>query len=247
MGLGDFSQHANAYRRSRPTYSQKLLDQLLADAGVVIGDPVADFGAGTGIMTRLLVDRGFQVTALEPNESMRSQADVPEANWLSGTFEDSQLADGSQRWVVAAQAFHWADPPRCLPEVRRILQPGCLFTVLCNNRANRDSEILGWTEDAIRRHVPEFDEAYRDRSWGEILESTGNFSLLNQRTERHSIPMSRERYLDLWRSHNRLNNTAGPQRFAAFMAELSSYLDQRELEVIDVPYNCEAWSARRND
>ncbi len=247
MGLGDFSGQADAYQRARPTYSQKLLDLLIADAQVVAGDPVADFGAGTGIMTRLLVDRGFRVAALEPNEAMRSKADVPEARWNSGTFEHSQLADGSQRWAVAAQAFHWADPPRAMPELRRILQPGCLFTAIWNNRANRDSEVLGWTEDAIRRHVPDFDEAYRDRAWGEILESTGDFSFLGHRTERHVISMPRERYLDLWRSHNRLNIIAGPQRFAAFMTELVAYLDQHDLQVIDVPYNCEAWSARRKD
>jgi len=33
--LGDFSQQANSYRRSRPTYPAALVELLIDDAGVV--------------------------------------------------------------------------------------------------------------------------------------------------------------------------------------------------------------------
>ena len=247
MTLGDFTQQSAAYRRSRPAYPAELLDALIVDAGLSCGDAVADFGAGPGIFTRMLIQRGFVVSAIEPNEAMRGDADVPEARWFTGTFEESFLEDSSQRWAVAAQAFHWADPARCLPEIRRILQEGCLFTVLWNNRAQSDNEVVSWTEAAIRRHVPEFDEAYRHRPWKEILESTGDFTCVNQLTVRHTVPMSQERYLELWQSHNRLNTIAGPERFQSFFRELSEYLKDRSLAQIDVRYDCEAWSARRND
>ena len=154
MTLGDFSNQAEAYRRSRPTYPEALVDLLVADAMVAAGDPVADFGAGTGIFTRLLIERGFQVTAIEPNAEMRKQNDVPTARWLDGTFESSGLGDASQRWAVSAQAFHWADPQRSLPEIRRVLQPRCLLTVLWNQRVNHESEILSWTMDAIMGMFP---------------------------------------------------------------------------------------------
>jgi SAM-dependent methyltransferase len=245
MGLGDFSAQAESYRTSRPTYPDSLIDSLVADAGIVPGDAVVDFGAGTGIFTRILVRRGFALTAVEPNEQMRHQADVPEARWIDGTFENSGLADASQCWAVAAQAFHWADPKRSLPEIRRVLQPGRLLTILWNTRANGESEVLAWTQQAIRRCLPDFDEAYRNKPWQEILGSTGDFTFCNHRTVAHVVRMPKERYLNLWRSHNRLNTLAGPDRFAAFILELTDYLDNRGLEAIDVPYDCEAWSAWR--
>ena len=247
VALGDFSAQAEAYRASRPTYPNSLIDLLVADSGIAPGDAVVDFGAGTGIMTRLLVERGFVVTAVEPNEAMRNQAQVPEARWIDGKFEDSRLADGSQSWAVAAQSFHWADPKPSLPEIRRVLRPCRLFTVVWNRRANRESLVLSWTAEAIRRCVPEYDEVYRDRAWYEILESTGDFTFLNQQSVPHVIRMSKERYLNFWRSHNRLNTIAGADRFAAFLLELTEYLERQRLESIDVPYNCEAWSARRRD
>ena len=60
--LGDFSNQADAYRRSRPTYRKALVDLLIEDANVATGDAVADFGAGTGIFTRLLVEQRGSVS-----------------------------------------------------------------------------------------------------------------------------------------------------------------------------------------
>ena len=64
-GLGDFSQQAASYQRARPGYPAALVDRLIASAGLPPGDAVADLGAGMGIFTRLLADRGFSVTAVE--------------------------------------------------------------------------------------------------------------------------------------------------------------------------------------
>lgn len=247
MPLGDFSHQAESYVKSRPTYPAALLDLLIADAKVKPGDAVADFGAGTGIMTRLLIERGLSVSAIEPNEEMRRRANVPGAHWVSGSFEESHLQSASQRWAMAAQAFHWADPPRCLPEIRRILQPGCLFSLLWNDRSKNKNEIVDWTEDAIRRHVPEFDEAYRNRPWNDVLESTGDFKFFNRRTVSHSISMPRERYLELWKSHNRLNTIAGPDRFSTFFHELTAHLEREQIHQVEVWYECNSWSARRID
>jgi SAM-dependent methyltransferase len=245
MTPGDFSKQADWYRRARPTYPQEILDLLIDEADISQGDAVADFGAGTGIFTRLLVERGFRVTAVEPNQEMRNQSDVPHAQWVIGTFEASGLETASQNWTVAAQAFHWADPKRSLPEIRRILKPGRLFTVLWNNRINADSEILGWTQAAIEKYVPDFGEAYRDQSWHTVLESTGDFVFVSRQSVRHEIRMSEERYLDLWRSHNRLNTLADPEKFRALLAEIEHHLKERGLSEVHVPYRCDAWSARR--
>lgn len=247
MTLGNFSRQAEAYRRARPGYPASLVDRLIAEASVAAGDPVVEFGAGTGIFTRLLVARGLRVTSVEPNRDMIRQADLPDVQWVEGTFEEYALCDGSQAWAVAAQAFHWATPEIALPRIRRTLKSGGVFTVLWNDRENESSEVLAWTAAAIRRHVPDFDEAYRHCSWGDVLESTGDFKLLSHHAERHTVAMSRERYLDLWRSHNRLNYTAGPERFNALINELTAELDAQAIETVDVPYRCEAWSCRRND
>ena len=246
MSLGDFTPQADAYARARPGYPEEFVDRLVAQAGVEAGDPVADLGAGTGIFSALLAARGLRVTAIEPNAAMRQRAPaIDGVKWVDGTFDESGLEDASQRWAVAAQSFHWAEPPRALVELRRILEPGCVFTALWNNRENERNPVVAWTRAAIGRHVPEFDHAYRDQDWGPVLLSTGDFTDLVYHEARHQVPMERQRYLDLWRSHHRLNTLAGPERFRKFMDELEAYLDTEGVELVDVPYLCRAWTVRR--
>ncbi len=239
---GDFSPQAEAYARARPGYPGALVDRLVELAGVAPGDPVADVGAGTGIFAELLAERGFPVTAIEPNAAMRARArPYPGIEWRDGTFEDTGLPAASQRWVVAAQAFHWADPARALPELHRVLVTGGPLTVLWNNRDVAASEILQWTRDAVERRVSDFDEGYRDRDWVAVLTSSGHFQEPVATEVRHVVTMSNRRYLDLWRSHNLLNAAAGPEAMASFVDEIAGRLAGRER--VDVPYVCRAWTA----
>jgi len=245
MGVGDFTDQAGAYGRARPNYPSELIDQLISDAGVQAGDHVADLGAGTGIFTRELVERGFLTSAVEPNGRMRSEANLSSAIWIDGSFEETGLPNESQDWAVAAQAFHWADPLKALPEIRRILKPQRLFTVLWNVKVMDGEAILRWTADAVQRHVPGFREHYDGKDWRTILESTGDFDFVGARTVRHVVPMSTARFVDLWRSHHWLRQLGGPEAIAMLLAELEEKLRGEKISEFALPYDCSAWSARR--
>lgn len=246
MAIGDFTDQAEAYHRSRPTYPAAMLDDLQARLSLGPGDAVADIGAGTGILTGLLAARGYAVSAIEPNAAMRAHATADDrVDWIDGTFEATGLADASQDWCVAAQAFHWADPPRALPELARVLKAGRALTVLFNDRDHTQSELMTNVWGVIRRVVPEFDEAYRDRDWGHELCAGGFFGDVWYHEVPHVVVMSRARFLELWRGHNRLNNIAGPERFEALFSEIAGYLDDGAHDEVPVAYRARAWTAWR--
>lgn len=155
MASGDFGPLADAYARARPGYPPTILDLLVEHVGLRPGDRVTEIGAGTGLFTRLLAERGFDVIALEPSTVMRSRAPaLPRVTWGSGTFEDTGLPSHSQRWVVAAQSFHWAHPEAALHEIRRVLEPGGWLTALWNTMLPEREPLVAWTLAAVRRHIP---------------------------------------------------------------------------------------------
>jgi SAM-dependent methyltransferase len=136
-----FGPVADLYDRSRPSYPAAALDWLLP-----AGQPrVIDLGAGTGKLTRSLRDRGLPVTAVEPSPGMRSQLtrSVPGVPVVDGSAEDIPLPSASADVVLVAQAWHWVDPARAVPEVARVLAPGGRLGLLWNVRDD--------TADWVRR------------------------------------------------------------------------------------------------
>jgi SAM-dependent methyltransferase len=186
------------------------------------------------------------VTAIEPNAAMRSYAAPREGViWVDGTFEDTHLPAAARKWLVAAQAFHWADPERALPELARVLAPGRSLTVMWNDRDHAANPHMRFAREAIQREVPKFDEAYRDRDWAEVLTTGGHFGEVTYCEVAHLVPMPRSRFLELWRGHNRLNNIAGPDRFAKLIAAIEAHLAEADLDEVPVAYRCRSWTARR--
>ncbi|MCH1908198.1 class I SAM-dependent methyltransferase [Stenotrophomonas sp. Y6] len=173
-----FSSRVADYVRYRPGYPPALLDWLHRDIGVPATTPVADIGAGTGISTRLLLDAGHPVVAVEPNAAMRAAAehwltaDHPQLTFVAGTAEATTLADASVGLVSAAQAFHWFDTGALRPEWRRILRPGGMALVYWNSRLLDASPFLSGYEQLLLDYGTDYDavaERYPDddamRAW----------------------------------------------------------------------------------
>ena len=130
-----FGAAAGAYERGRPPYPAEAIDWLLPPGAA----RVLDVGAGTGKLTRELAARGLDVVAVEPLPGMREQLAraVPGVPVHPGTAEDIPLPDGSVDAVLAAQAWHWVDQARAVPEVARVLVPGGQLGLVWNMRDDR--------------------------------------------------------------------------------------------------------------
>jgi SAM-dependent methyltransferase len=134
-----FSGLAAAYAAARPSYPVESVDVLFKGLGDPARLAVVDLGAGTGISSRLIADRGPHVFALEPNSAMREAAKPdPRIDWIDGTAEATTLPPASVDVVAAYQAWHWVDHPAGVAEARRILRPNGRMAVIYNERDERD-------------------------------------------------------------------------------------------------------------
>ena len=67
-----FTDRAEPYARWRPSYPAALVEFLSTRFAPSKTSAIADIGSGTGILTRLLVELGNPVFAVEPNDAMRN-------------------------------------------------------------------------------------------------------------------------------------------------------------------------------
>jgi SAM-dependent methyltransferase len=135
-----FETVAAEYERHRPDYPEEALRWAAEQLGLEAGDRVLDVGAGTGKLTRGLAALGFEVVAVEPGGPMLEQLRiaVPEAETLEAPAEAVPLPDESVDAAFAAQAFHWFDRERAVPELHRVTRPGGGLALLWNWWDERD-------------------------------------------------------------------------------------------------------------
>jgi len=134
-----FDNRVENYKVFRPSYPDALVAYLF-DAGVIPErGVVADVGSGTGIFSKILLDAGCSVFAVEPGAAMRQAAEAdlgtePGFRSVAGAAEATGLDDASVDAVVAAQAFHWFDAASFRTECMRILRPEGRVALIWNER-----------------------------------------------------------------------------------------------------------------
>ncbi|HEY4829390.1 MAG TPA: class I SAM-dependent methyltransferase [Solirubrobacteraceae bacterium] len=123
-----FDTVAVEYDRRRPTYPDELVDHACAIGGLAPGDRVLEIGCGTGQLTRTLVARGLDVTAVEPGENLIALAErhvegPGSVRFVNRRFEDASPGGGFAI-AFSASAFHWIDPDVSWRKVAQSLKPG---------------------------------------------------------------------------------------------------------------------------
>lgn len=231
-----FQAGAAAYEAARPGYPEEAIELLRQEVGIGSGTCVLDLAAGTGKLTRRLVELGADVTAVEPVAAMAAQLTgvVPGIEVVEGTAEDIPCEAGSFEVVTVAQAFHWFDAPVALAEIARVLRPGGHLVLLWNERDESTpwvaemSRLIRWHERTVSR--------YQHVHWAGVVASAERFEPLQERTITWHQPLSRDLLAERVRSISYIAAmpTAERERLAAEVVELVRRLP----EPFTLPYTC---------
>lgn len=125
-----FGAVATAYAEHRPEYPPEAVAWLVGPERA----RVLELGSGTGKLTAAITARGHGVVATDLSPPMLAQlrAAAPSAHLAVARAEQIPLAASAVDVVVSAQAFHWFDQQRALPEIARVLRPGGVLSLVWN-------------------------------------------------------------------------------------------------------------------
>ena len=156
--------------KARPSYPKEAIQRL--SALLTPGASILDLGAGTGIMTKLLVKEGYQVVAVEPVKAMRDQltSSLPSVTCLEGTAQSIPLESNSVDAVMLAQCFHWFDNLESLEEIHRVLKPNGLIVLIWNMESQERSEWV-FRIRALYQAYEDGAPQYRKGHWKKVFET----------------------------------------------------------------------------
>lgn len=236
-----FGGFAADYDRHRPDYPAALWETLLADAANP--SDVVDVGSGTGRAALELARRCHRVTAVEPEEGMRREAERRArelgvtVTQRAGSAEATGLEDRCADLVVCAQAFHWFEPARALPELRRVLRRDGRLAVWWNDRRVDGVSFMERYEEFIERYNPNYRRGYRERDWAAILTDGGHFESVTEDRFPHAKRVDAEGFIALACTSSYLRNALDAAQLRAFADELRGVLHEHHGDgEFDVPY-----------
>lgn len=247
-----FDGLAARYQANRPGYPESLLAALAARAPET-PQTAADIGAGTGISTRAL-KRGlgtvWSVTGVEPGSDMLRQAiaSTPEEDgiaFLEGSAESLPSDDGSLGLVNVGQAIQFFDRPVFFAEVRRVLAPSGLLSIIQNNRVWQESPLLDAHETFVETNDPTYTRNYRDidlQSELETLDWSADVERIDESWERMTDV---DRFVGMMLSRRTMKPTTAKLGEAVVEESLRSMADEFSNPdgTVTIPYVTELFLA----
>lgn len=234
-----FGDVAAAYDRARPTYPR-------AAAAWAVGEQpttVLELGAGTGKLTEVLVALGHDVHATDPDEQMLAvlRERLPDVRTSLATAEDIPAPDASYDVVVAAQAFHWFDHERALPEIARVLKPGGRVAVLWNVRDER----IPWVR-RLGRLIGSQEQGVGESAQPLVLSEL--FGFVDEASFPHWQQIDQHSLRDLVLSRSNVASLDEAAREAKLAEVMEFYADfGRGIDGMQLPYHCRCFRASVTD
>lgn len=249
--IWDYTKHAKFYSY-RPNYAPKSIDMLtflVRNGGGQDNIRVADIGAGSGNLSIMLLERGCEVIAVEPNDAMREigieRTKGQNIEWVRATGIDSTLKSEDFDYVTFGSSFNVMDRNFAMQEAHRLLKQGCYFSCMWNHR-DLDDPIQKSAEEVITRFVPHYDRGVRREDQRSIIESRKDlFDNIIYLEEDFCFYQTLENYLNAWKSVKNpywdLETKAGNELFERISNAMREVLPSE----FDIKYTTRCWSAKK--
>lgn len=193
------------YYKYRPNYAGSAIDEMLKYVGARKSEDykIADVGAGTGNLTAMLVERGMNVVAIEPNAGMRNIGmefvNSSLVRWQVGTGEETGLTEKSTDLFAMGSSFNTTDRLATLAEAARVLKPNGYFACMWNHR-NLDDETQKKSELILKEFFSDYSHGTRREDQSDLLKASTFFKDLFFLEKTQEIQQKTDDYIAAWKS-----------------------------------------------
>jgi SAM-dependent methyltransferase len=178
-----FDEIADLYDRYRPSYPERLVDDVVAFSGIHPDGRILEIGCGTGQLTRLFARRGFSIRCVELGANLarlaeRNCAEFGRVRIEVSSFEEWPAPAAEFDLVVAAQSFHHVDPAIGFAKSARALKSRAALALVTSVPQRDTSDAHAAVQEVYKRHAPSLAEgaaAGRAAALEDQIDATGLF------------------------------------------------------------------------
>jgi SAM-dependent methyltransferase len=213
---------AATYDEIRPSYPEKLIEDIIYKTAIHSSDKLLEIGAGTGKATIQFAERGFSIHAIELGEDMaeilrmkcrqyeKVTVDVvPFEKW---TCKDNEEYD----MIYCAQAFHWLDPKLKYENCHKLLKDSGYLVLFwynpCDDNSPKAKERQNKIDMIVKKYASislvkdesslrrEHDGVHKEDDRIKEIEASGLFTLVEKIEYLHETRNSADEYLKVMKS-----------------------------------------------
>ena len=233
----------------RADYSEKLINKILKSINCKPNYPVADIGAGTGKLTKMLCKNNLIVSAIEPNKNMsfygqNNTKSYRNVNWSYGTAEKTGLKSNSMYCVFFGSSFNTVNYKKTFKEIKKILIDKGYFCCMFNHRYLKNSHQKK-IEKIIKFHISNYQYGDRRIDYTKLLEMENFLTGVKKITQRFSVKIKKNDFINGWKSHGTLlRNCKNKDQFNRIIKSITIYVNELEKNYLEVPYDNVSYIAR---
>ncbi|MCU1459660.1 MAG: Methyltransferase type 11 [Actinomycetia bacterium] len=241
--MHSFDRVAETYESGRPAYPDRIFEALEPLAGAL----VLEGGAGTGIASRALIERGARLVAYDVGRAilLRARAASPGLRAVVADGGAMPFRDGQADLVCFAQAWHWIDERHRCEEAARVLRAGGRWAGWWSH-ARADGE--SWFDsswDRVESACPGTDRGQRDIDWADGLRRSGLFAVDDRVTVRWTRHVSVEQWM-LDENSKSYVAALSPEEHRQLVGALDDLVRARFPDGrMSVPYETWLWTAHK--
>ncbi len=250
-----FGRISELYEKTRPSYPQALIDDIITFSSISQNGKILDVGCGSGQATLPFAQHGFNVLGIDISQDLVGIArnkctKYVKVDFQIAPFEEVKLPESSVDTIVCGMAWHWIAPEIRYKKAIKLLKQGGTLALFWYHQDKTKSTLVSEIREVFGKHGHAESGPTGTRvhllvkEICEELKQNTEFTPIELREYAEELKYTKEQYLNLISSYGWFQ-TLTEEKQHALTKELEQPLKKYE-EPLIIPYKYTLVLAKKN-